>query len=222
MRLLVVSDDFVFAEQLKYCLETNYYSVDIGKGSEQGSYWARTTEYDLIIIDHNSKTHAGEIAKNLRDKNKLMPILVIVQKLSSKEAVELYNSGIDDYASKYIPQVEITAKVRALLRRPITYTPEIFKVDDLILDSTSYQVSRGNKTIYLTRKEFALLEYMLRFSGRVLSRTDLIEHVWDINADLFSNTLETHILNLRKKIEHPNKPKLIHTISGRGYKLAIT
>ena len=98
---------------------------------------------------------------------------------------------------------------------------DILKLDDITLDTLRYQVKRGRKTVTLTRKEFGLLEYLLRNPGRAISRTALIEHVWDIHADLFSNTLETHILNLRRKIESPNKRKLIHTISGRGYKIAL-
>ena len=111
--------------------------------------------------------------------------------------------------------------MRAILRRPQNFVEDTLKLDDLTLDTIRYQVKRGRTSVSLTRKEFGLLEYLLRNKERVISRTALIEHVWDINADLFSNTLETHILNLRRKIESPKKRKLIHTISGRGYKIAL-
>ena len=150
-----------------------------------------------------------------------MPILVIVESLSSHEAIALFNCGVDDYTSKFTSCSEVIARAKALLRRPQSLHSETFTIDDLTLNCTTYTVSRGKEHITLTKKEFGLLEYLLRHQNRVMTRTDLIEHVWDINADLFSNSLETHILNLRKKIERPGRPKLIHTISGRGYKISV-
>lgn len=221
MRLLVISDDVEFAKAIQTTLKAHHYYVDLADNKQQGSYWARTTDYDLIIIEHSPDIDAAETSRQLRQRHKLMPILAVVKQLSSHEAVALYNSGVDDYASKLCTQSELVARVKALLRRPRQFDSEVYRIDDLTLDARSFKVSRGRQSIYLTKKEFSLLEYLLRNKEQVLSRTDLIEHVWDINADLFSNSLETHILNLRKKIEFPRKPKLIHTISGRGYKIAI-
>jgi DNA-binding response OmpR family regulator len=135
--------------------------------------------------------------------------------------VELLNMGADDFITKPFSFEELLARVRAVLRRPREIQKEILSVDDLILDSVRCRVERNGKEIKLTRKEFALLEYMLRNKGSVLSRGTLMEHVWEVHGDLFSNTIETHILNIRKKIDHPGAKKLIHTVSGRGYKIDI-
>lgn len=221
MRLLIISDDELFATQLKLSLEQIHFSVDQANTIEQGEFWIRSTDYDLAIIEHSQNCDAINICKNIRAKGKQTLLMVVTELLSSGEAIELFNSGVDDYISKFSHFTEIIARVKALLRRPKQLLEEKFTLGDLVLDSSRYQVKRGNKRVSLTKKEFGILEYLLRHQDHVLSRTDLIEHVWDINSDLFSNSLETHILNLRKKIESKGKPKLIHTISGRGYKIAL-
>jgi DNA-binding response OmpR family regulator len=221
MRILILSEDVPFSEKLKNCLKESNYIVDTALPSEHKSFWARSTNYDLVILEHSSKHNSQVIAKKFRQRGRTMPMLVIVESLSSHEAIELFNCGIDDYTSKFTSCSEISARVRSLLKRPQQTISEKFKIDDLILDCKNYTVARGKEVVSLTKKEFGLLEYLLRNQEQVMTRTDLIEHVWDINADLFSNSLETHILNLRKKIERPGKPKLIHTISGRGYKIGV-
>ncbi len=221
MRLLIISDDELFANQLKLSLEQVHFSVDQANTIQQGEFWIRSTDYDLAIIEHSQKCDAINICKNIRTKGKQTLLMVVTELLSSDEAIELFNSGVDDYISKFSHFTEIIARLKALLRRPKQLLEEKFTLGDLVLDSSRYQVKRGKKRVSLTKKEFGILEYLLRHQDHVLSRTDLIEHVWDINSDLFSNSLETHILNLRKKIESKGKPKLIHTISGRGYKIAL-
>jgi DNA-binding response OmpR family regulator len=221
MRILILSGDDLFSEKLKNCLQENNYIVDVTLPSEHKSFWARSTNYDLFILEHNSTYNSHVIAKQIRATGKSMPMLVVVESLTSHEAIELFNCGVDDYTSKFTTCSEITARVKALLKRPTQIISEKFIIDDLTLDCKNYTVARGDEIIMLTKKEFGLLEYLLRNQDQVMTRTDLIEHVWDINADLFSNSLETHILNLRKKIERPGKPKLIHTISGRGYKIGV-
>ena len=221
MRILILSEDEQFSEKLKNCLKENNYIVDVALQSEHKSFWARSTNYDLVILEHSTKSGSQTLAKKFRQNGKTMPILVIVESLTSREAIELFNCGIDDYTSKFTSCSELTARIKALLKRPQKFIPEQFVIDDLTLDCKNYTVARGKKLVLLTKKEFGLLEYLLRNQNQVMTRTDLIEHVWDVHADLFSNSLETHILNLRKKIEHPDKPKLIHTISGRGYKIGV-
>lgn len=221
MRLLIISGDELFAQKLKISLKQVQFNVDLATDSERGEFWARSTDYDLAIIEHSQNCNAINICKDIRARGKSTLLLVITELLSSEEAVELFNCGVDDYTSKFSHFSEIIARVKAMLRRPQQLIEEQFCLGDLTLDSKRYQVQRGKKTVHLTKKEFGLLEYLLRHKDIVLSRTDLIEHVWDINSDLFSNSLETHILNLRKKIEASGKPKLIHTISGRGYKIAL-
>ncbi len=220
MRLLIIFDDVQFAEKLNNALNQLSYAVDLIEFENNDQFWSRTTDYDLIILEHNTARETIETCIKIRQSGKQMPLLVVVESLTSEDAIAMFNCGIDDYTSKFNQCSEIAARVKAMLRRGANLTEDKFTLDDLVLDCRSYSVSRGQQTVHLTKKEFGLLEYLLRHPNQVMSRTALIEHVWDINADLFSNSLETHILNLRKKIEAPNRPKLIHTISGRGYKIA--
>lgn len=222
MRILFLFEDSKLSNRLCKAISQIGYQADTGSLSEYKSFWTRSTDYDLIILEHNSIPSLTTVCKYYREVGRSMPILLIVEALTSQEAVELFNYGVDDYTSKFTSLPEIIARCKALLRRPKHLATEKIIFEDLILDCQNFSVSRGDKQILLTKKEFGILEYLLRHAGTVLTRTSLIEHVWDINADLFSNTLETHILNLRKKVEVPGKSKLIHTISGRGYKLERT
>lgn len=221
MRMLIISNSPSAAGELISGFHSAGFTVDHALESDQGSFWARTTDYDFVLIDDSSKTDAVKICQHIRSRGKTMPIMVVSDQPATQSKISFLEQGADDCVGKECSVPELTARARAILRRPRTLMSEVLKVDDLSLDVLRYQVTRGEKTVTLTRKEFGLLEYMLRNTDRVIPRTALIEHVWDIHADLFSNTLETHILNLRKKIEAPNKRKLIHTISGRGYKLAL-
>ncbi len=221
MRLLIIADDELFARKLKASLKQVHFNIDLANSKERGEFWAKSTDYDLTIVEHSQNCNALDICTEIRKYGKTTFLLVVTELLSSEEATQLFNCGVDDYISKYSSFSEIVARTKALLRRPRAYFTEKFIIGDLQIDCKSYTVKRGDKSINLTKKEFSLLEYLLRNQEQVMSRTNLIEHVWDINADLFSNSLETHILNLRKKIETPGNPKLIHTVSGRGYKIAL-
>lgn len=221
MRMLIISNDSSSASELLSGFKSVGFSVDHALESEQGSFWARTTDYDLVLIDDSPGTDANKVCAHIRSRGKTMPIIVVSDKPAIPSKISLLDAGADDCVSKECSISELTARVRAILRRPKNLVEDVLKLDDLELDTVRYHVKRGRKIVSLTRKEFGLLEYMLRNPDRVISRTALIEHVWDIHADLFSNTLETHILNLRRKIESPKKRKLIHTISGRGYKIAL-
>lgn len=219
--MLLISNDTVSASELLTAFRAAGFSVDHSSESEQGSFWARTTDYDLVLIDDSPPLKAKQICQTIRSRGKTMPIVVVSDQPATPSKVSLFDAGADDCVSKECSVVELTARVRAILRRPKEIVEDILRLDDLEMDVIRYRVTRGRKSVSLTRKEFGLLEYMLRNPDQAISRTALIEHVWDIHADLFSNTLETHILNLRRKIESPKKKKLIHTISGRGYKIAI-
>lgn len=221
MRMLIISNDSAASSELLNGFRAAGFSVDHALESQQGSFWARTTDYDLVLIDDGPGTKAGDICAHIRSRGKTMPIMVVSDQPAVPRKISLLDAGADDCVGKECSIGELTARVRAILRRPREIIDDILKLDDLTLDVTRYKIRRGKKSVTLTRKEFGLLEYLLRNRDRVIARTALIEHVWDIHADLFSNTLETHILNLRKKIEAPNKRKLIHTVSGRGYKIAL-
>ncbi|MEI7777051.1 MAG: response regulator transcription factor [bacterium] len=219
MRILIIEDDKEISEFLKISLEAESFIVDTSSDGEQGSFVARTEEYDLIILDHILPKKDGfQICQEIRQNGKMLPILMLSVKTETPFKIGILNLGADDYITKPFIFEELLARIRVLLRRPISYKPSLLKIDDLILDPTAQRVTRGRKEIYLTRKEFILLQYMMQNRDRVLSRGMILEHVWNRETDPFSNTIEAHILNLRRKIDTGNR-KLIHTISGRGYKL---
>lgn len=222
MRILLVEDDESILSTLRVRLKSEGFSVDAEKDGIKGSFLARTNNYDLIILDYLlPRKNGGRICQEIRARGTTTPIIMISVQTEIPTRVELLNLGADDYITKPFPFEELMARIRAVLRRPEQLKSDILSIDDLTLDSGRASVRRAGKKIKLTRKEFALLEYLLRHQGSVLSRGTLMEHVWDIHGDLFSNTIETHILNLRKKLDLPGAKKLIHTISGRGYKIDV-
>jgi len=150
-----------------------------------------------------------------------MPILMLSVVSGIETKVSLLDAGADDYLTKPFSLSELLARIRALLRRPKELKTDVFKLDNLVLDTKKHIALRDNKKIYLTAKEYALLELLLRNEGAVTSRGMILEHVWDMNADPFSNSIEVHISNLRSKIDTKNQKKLIYTIPGRGYKIDI-
>ena len=218
MRILLVEDEDDIIEFLQPALEEECFVLDIAKDGKRGSFLGRSYEYDLIILDNMLPKKDGmEVCKEIRDAGKTTPILMLSVLGNTEKKVELLNAGADDYLSKPFSLVELIARIRALLRRPMNMTDEILKIDDIVLNGKKHTVKIKKKDIYLTKKEFMLLEYLLRNQGTVLSRGMIMEHVWDMNADPFSNTIESHILSLRKKLG--SKSKLIRTIPGRGYKI---
>jgi len=220
MRALVVEDEVGIINFLKAGLESEYFAVDVAEDGEQGSYLARTNEYDVIILDNMLPLKSGaEVCEEVRKFGIKTPIIILSARAEMTTKVELLNKGADDYLTKPFSLEELVARIRALLRRPQTISPDILEAGDLILDTKQHTVRRGNRDIYLTKKEFMLLELLMRRKGAVVSRGTILEHVWDMNADPFSNTLESHILNLRKKLSGRGKTSLIQTIPGVGYKL---
>jgi DNA-binding response OmpR family regulator len=218
MRILVVEDDEDISRVLKFSLEAETFSVDVAKNGEDGSYMARVNEYDLIILDYMlPKKNGKEICLEVRAAGKTMPIIMLTVSSATESKVDLLNSGADDYLTKPFSFHELRARIRALLRRPQTLEANTFEIEDLQIDLVRHKAVRAGKEVYLTRKEFALLEYLMRHKGVVVSRGMIMEHVWDSEGDPFSNTIEAHILNLRKKVDINNRKKLIHTIPGRGY-----
>ena len=222
MRILLIEDEKEIRDFLKVSLEAEYFVVDAAEDGEQGSYLARSNDYDLIILDNILPKKLGkDVCKDIRKEGKLTPIIILSIESETMTKVELLNFGADDYLTKPFSFEELLARIRALLRRPKQYNSDIITIDNLTVDCKKHKVTRREKDVYLTRKEFMLLEYLLRNRGEVLSRGMIIEHVWDMNADAFSNTIESHILSLRKKIDVDNDKKLIHNIPGRGYKIDL-
>jgi DNA-binding response OmpR family regulator len=220
MRLLVVEDEPKIARFLKDSLEAEYFAVDVAEDGEKGSYLARVNDYDLVVLDNMLPKKAGlQVCTEIREAGKTMPVLVVSVKTDTPGKIELLNAGADDYLAKPFALEELLARIRALLRRPQAIEQEVLKVEDVTLDTKRCTVTRGKKPVNLTRKEFMLLEYLMKNEGTVLSRGMILEHVWDMNIDIFSNTIESHILSLRKKLGDTGKDRLVRTVPGRGYKI---
>lgn len=222
MRALIIEDDCYIAEALKSALMSENLVVEIAPDGESGAFSATTNDYDIILLDTMlPKKNGREVCRTIRTAGKKTPILSISAKADPVTKVELLEAGVDDYIGKPFVLREVIARVRALLRRPHALLGDILSVGDLTMDTRSRTITRGKASIHLTRKEFALLEYLIRNQDSVVSRGLLLEHVWDEMTDPFSNTIEAHIMSLRRKIKLKNSPPLIHTVPGSGYKLSL-
>lgn len=221
MRILIIEDDAEAREALKFNLESESFVVDCAKDGREGSYAARTNDYDLIILDNILPYKPGiEVARDIRAAGKKTPILLLSVKTDPDEKAALLDAGVDDYMTKPHSHQELVARMRALMRRsPDTQDSEI-KAGELVVDTRSYKVRRGERQIYLTLKEFSLLELLLRNKGNVVSRDTILRQVWDMEGNPASKTIETHIVNLRKKIGK-DKGKIIYNIPGKGYKIEV-
>ena len=223
MRVLVVEDNPKIAGSIKKGLEQESFAVDIALDGIKGFDLAVVEDYDIIILDLMLPGMDGmEVCRKLRQEEKISTkILMLTAKNQLEDRVEGLNTGADDYLAKPFAFKELIARIRALTRRPKKTLNNTLKIKDLELDSSNQQVKRAGKTISLSNKEYSLLEYLLRNKNKILSKQELINHVWDYNANILPNTVEVYIGYLRNKIEKPYKniPKLINTIKGFGYKI---
>lgn len=222
MRVLVVEDEHKIANSIKKGLEQESYAVDVVFTGDDGYGLATTEEYDLIILDILLPGINGiEIAKKLRNQQIHIPILMLTAKGQLEDKVVGLDSGADDYLTKPFAFEELLARIRALTRRPKDSLGTILTVEDLTLNTATYQVKRDNKIIPLSSKEYALLEYLMRHPNQTLTKDQIINHVWDYDADVLPNTVEVYIGYLRNKIDRPfsEKPTLIQTVRGFGYKV---
>lgn len=222
MRILIVEDEHKIANSIKKGLEQESYAADVAYNGDEGLASAMAEDYDVIILDRMlpGEVDGIGICRELRQAHKHTPILMLTAKDQVRDRVEGLNAGADDYLIKPFSFEELLARIRALLRRPKETAGELLQVADLTLNPTTFEVARSNKTIELSQKEFALLEYLMRNAGQVLSKDNIISHVWDFDADILPNTVEVYIGYLRNKIDRPFKgPKLINTLRGFGYKL---
>lgn len=221
MRILIVEDEHKIARALAKALEQETYAVDVAYDGDEGHAMATTEPYDIAIID---RMLPGEydgigIVKAMRDAKIHTPVLFLSALDSIKERTAGLDAGADDYLIKPFALEELLARVRALLRRPTEQQSDILAAGDLTMDTVTFSVQRGGKTIQLTSKEFALLEYLLRNQNRPISKDVIISHVWDYDADVLLNTVEVYVKYLRAKIDVPFNKPLIHTVRGFGYKL---
>lgn len=222
MRILIVEDDHKIANAIKKGLEQESFACDVVYEAKEGFADALTGDYDLVILDRMmpNTTDGLLICKAMRDKKIHTPVLLLTAKDKIGDRVEGLNGGADDYLVKPFAFLELLARVRALLRRPAATLENELKIDDLVLNTLTFEVSRGKKKISLSGKEFALLEYMMRNPDRILTKDSIISHVWDYDADILPNTVEVYIGYLRNKIDKPFKTEMIKTVRGFGYKLA--
>ena len=219
MRVLLIEDDVAIARLLKEGLEDEAYAVDIAHDGSEG-YRTAAAEYDVIILDIMLPEMNGyEVCRTLRNDGNKTPILMLTARDAERDIVEGLDTGADDYLAKPFSFDVLLARIRALLRRPNEKLEEILQVGDLKLDPSSKKVTRASQEINLTAKEYGVLEYLMRNKGKVLSKEQIISHVWDFDADVLPNNVELFIMFLRRKIDKPFKSKLIHTVSGFGYKL---
>lgn len=222
MRLLIIEDEHKIANSIKKGLEQETFAVDLAYTGIEGYDLAVTEDYDLIVLDRLLPGMDGlEICKKLRDKQIHTPILLLTAKGQVEDKVEGLNAGADDYLIKPFAFEELLARIRALSRRPKGNVGSILKVVDLTLDAINFEVKRDNKKIQLSSREFALLEYLMRYPNQLLTKEQIIGHVWNYDADILLNTVEVYIGYLRNKIDKPfsGKSILIHTIRGFGYKI---
>lgn len=222
MRILVVEDEHKIANSLKKGLEQEHYAVDVAYDGSSGFDLAASEEYDIIILDRLLPGIDGaEICNKLREKQIHTPILLLTAKGQIADRVEGLNAGADDYLTKPFAFEELLARVKALTRRPKELIASVLEVGDLSLNTMTYDVKRGGKPIYLSSKEFSLLEYLMRHANKVITKDQIINHVWDYEANILPNTVEVYIKLLRNKVDKPfkNNKALIQTIRGFGYKI---
>jgi DNA-binding response OmpR family regulator len=219
MKILLIEDEVEILQALMLCLKDLGYIVDAARDGERGRFMAETSSYDLIILDYNlPKLNGREVIKQLRHNKNNTPILMLTVHAALSDKVDLLNLGADDYLTKPFAFAELAARVQTILRRPAERISDILNFQDITLDADRFIAARNGRPLCLSTKEFSLLEYFLKNPGRILTRQEIMEHVWDENADLFSHTIEVHIMTLRKKLRQYG-PDLIFTVPNRGYKL---
>lgn len=222
MRILVVEDEHRIAQAVKEGLEQESYAVDVEFDGEDGYHAATSEDYDLIILDVMMPGLNGfEVCEKLRKDGNHTPILMLTAKDQTRDIVKGLDTGADDYLAKPFAFEVLLARVRSLLRRPQQSLGEELRLADLSLNTVTKKVTRNDRAIALSSKEYALLEYLLRNQGRVLSKNNIISHVWDFDADILPNTVEVFITYLRNKIDRPYDTHLIHTVRGFGYKMEL-
>lgn len=219
MRILVVEDEEKLARAIKRGLEQQSYAVDISFDGDNGLSMATTEPYDLIILDRMlpGGVDGLGILKGIRKEKIETPVLFLTAKDKVLDKTEGLNAGADDYLAKPFAFVELLARVRALLRRPKASVESVLSYGDLSLDTVSKTAKRADRPVDLTVKEYALLDYFLRNPKRVISKDEILEHVWNFDADVLPNTVEVYVGYLRTKLDKPFKKHLIHTKRGFGY-----
>lgn len=220
MRILIAEDDEALAKFVRQGLEAEHFSVDTFKDGEQALAAAIERDYELVILDLNlPKLDGVGVLRQLRMKKPSLPVLVLTQRTRVEDRVQCLDTGADDYLGKPFSFSELSARIRALIRRSHLPSESVLNVGDLKLDRVQRIVERAGLKIELTAKEFALLEYLMRYAGRSVTRAMIIEHVWNLTFDTTTNVVDVYINYLRRKIDDGHATKLIQTVRGVGYAL---
>jgi len=221
MRILIVEDERKVAELVSRGLKAEHYAVDVAENGETGWAMAHTYDYDLVILDLGLPGMDGtELLRRIRGRNAQIPILILTARDATSSKVDGFEAGADDYMTKPFAFAELVVRVKALLRRGPANQSSKVKVGDLEFDRMTQHVSRAGQRIELTPKEYALLDYLASHPGRVLSRTMIVEHVWDQSFEGLTNIVDVYVRHLRAKIDDPFPTKLIRTVRGAGYRLS--
>jgi len=221
MRLLLIEDEEKVARFIVKGLEAERFAVDFALEGDKGLELAQTYSYDLIILDLMLPGLSGtDVLRSVRQGNEQVPVLVFTARDALSDKVQHFEIGADDYLTKPFAFAELLVRVKALLRRGAVTRANVLRVADLEIDRLTQQVRRGGQRVDLTGKEYALLEYLMTNAGRVLSRTMIIEHVWDLSFDGATNIVDVYVRHLRNKIDESFERKLIRTVRGVGYTIS--
>lgn len=222
MRILLVEDEEKVSRFILRGLKAESYAVDAVADGKTGQEYLASYSYDLVILDLNLPGLSGtDLLEHIRRKNTTVPVLILTARDSVADKVRNFECGADDYLTKPFSFAELLVRIKALLRRGPVDRSSVLRISDLELDRVAHQVRRHEKAIDLTSKEFSLLEYLMVNTGRVLSRTMIIEHVWDQSFEGLTNIVDVYIRQLRKKIDESHEPKLIRTVRGVGYSIGL-
>ena len=221
MRVLIIEDEARLAENIARSLrESAGYAVDVALDGEEGAFMAESNPYDLVILDLMlPKLDGLSVLQRVRDGGSAVPVLVLTARDEKESIVALLNAGADDYVAKPFDLGELLARAKALIRRGKGQSAAVLKVGDLEINTADLTVRRKGQLVSLTAMEYRVLEYMAHRPGAVVSKTELLEHLYDFNWERFSNVIEVYVSGLRRKLENSGETKLIHTLRGQGYML---
>ena len=218
MRILVVEDDIELADILRRALTEQLYHVDVARDGEIAEHLALSEDFDLVVLDLMlPKVDGLTVCRHLRAAGKTTPVIMLTARDKTDDRILGLDAGADDYLVKPFSMGELSARIRAVIRRVEQQTDDILHVGSLRLDPHSSFVRRGEREIMLTAKEFALMLFFMQRPGRVLTRSEILEHVWDSNYDGFGNVVDVYVNYLRNKLEEDGEPRVIETVRGRGY-----
>ena len=220
MRILLAEDERKVAEHIRTGLVSEGYAVDVASDGDEAVWLAESNTYDALLLDINMPKKDGiTVVRQLRRKNIMAPVIFLTARDDVEDKVRGLDAGADDYLTKPFSIAELLARLRAVLRRQRPQASNLVRVDDLELDLVTHEALRGGEKIELTRREFSLLEFLISASPRPVSKTAIVEHVWDQHFDSDTNVVNVYIKMLRRKIDREGLPPLIHTVRGVGFAL---